>query len=282
MGSAVELLRFLDGISGIPYARLRALLRKGEIRINGKKVYENLKVNQGDEIMVYGNIQFKPVVLYEDINILAVYKRKGIKTDGDDGFLGQMRSYKGYESIRLCHRLDTNTDGIVLFAKDESVEREIEFAFRGHLVEKKYLALVNGLYSCGDGVKRAYLSKDGEEGTVTVSGEYFKGAEEIETRFQCVEKLKNFGLSILDITLITGKTHQIRAHLKYLGHFVIGDSKYGDDRINRKFHASKQQLTSYKVSFRFGEESPLEYLNEKNIELKDPRSFIRIPEEIDI
>jgi 23S rRNA-/tRNA-specific pseudouridylate synthase len=318
-GNAARILKAC-GAFGLSYNRLAALLRKGEVRVNGKKVYGDITVEKGDEIMIFAGAS-KPTAIYEDINILAAYKRKGIKSDGEDGFEGEIRragyadykrsvksdddgfegeirkagyaDYKrsvksdddgfegeihraGYADAVLCHRLDTNTDGIVLFAKNECAEKEIFRAFKEHKIEKKYLALVYGIFK-DEGLKTAYLSKDEEEGTVFVSSEYFKGGETIETRFSRLEVFENQNLSLVDITLITGKTHQIRAHLKHLGYFVLGDGKYGDERINRRFRVSKQQLTAYGIRFFFGDESPLEYLNEKNIELKNPKSFLRIP-----
>jgi 23S rRNA pseudouridine955/2504/2580 synthase len=275
-GNRLRILKAIDGVFGLSYNRLAALLRKGEIRVNGKKIYEDITVERGDEIMIFAGAS-RPTVVYEDINILAVYKRKGIKSDGDDGFEGEIRC-AGYGGAVLCHRLDTNTDGIVLFSKNDYAEREILRAFKEHKIEKKYLALIYGIFE-DEGLKTAYLSKDGEEGTVAVSSEYFKGSESIETRFSRLEVFENQNLSLVDITLITGKTHQIRAHLKHLGYFVLGDGKYGDERINCRFRVAKQQLTAYGVKFFFGEESSLEYLNEKNIELKNPRSLLRIPED---
>ncbi|MDR3263252.1 MAG: RluA family pseudouridine synthase [Clostridiales bacterium] len=278
-GNRTKLLKLLEGFGSFSYNAASVLLRKGDIRVNGKKVYENVAVNDGDKLEVYGIMQTKPIVIYEDMNILAVYKRKGIKTDGGDGFESEIRGIEEYANVILCHRLDTNTDGIVLFAKDADAEKEIVAAFKAHKVEKKYIALVNGVFA-HSGIQKAYLSKNAEEGTAFVTGEYFKGSESIETRFELVESFKGEGLSLLDITPITGKTHQIRAHLKYLGYFIAGDGKYGDERINRRLRIAKQQLTAYKISFHFGETSLLEYLNDKSIELKNPRSFIRIPADL--
>jgi 23S rRNA pseudouridine955/2504/2580 synthase len=277
-GNRLRILKAAEGVFGLSYNRLAALLRKGEIRVNGKKVYEDVAVERGDEIMIFAGAA-RPAVVYEDVNILAAYKRKGIKSDGGDGFEGEIRR-AGYSDAVLCHRLDTNTDGIVLFSKNDCAEKEIFRAFKEHKIEKKYLALVYGIFR-DEGMKTAYLSRDGdgEEGTVRVSSEYFKGGESISTGFSRLETFENQGLSLLDITLITGKTHQIRAHLKHLGYFVLGDGKYGDERINRRFKVAKQQLTAYGIRFFFGEESLLEYLNEKKIELKNPRSLLRIPED---
>ncbi|MDR2047463.1 MAG: RluA family pseudouridine synthase [Clostridiales bacterium] len=269
----------ISGVSerfGISYNALTVLLRKGEIRLNGRKIYDNETVRGGDEITVYTRPQ-KPPVIYEDMNILAVYKRKGIKSDGGDGFEGEIRETGGdYGAAELCHRLDTNTDGIVLFAKDAATKYEILGAFRAQNIEKRYLALVFGAFD-KDGLYTAYSSKDDKAGTVFVSGDCFKGCERIETRFSRVRFLENSGLSVVDVAPITGKTHQIRAHLRHLGFFILGDGKYGDERVNRRFRVSKQQLTAYKIGFNLPETSILSYLNGKVIELKNPESFLRIP-----
>ncbi|MDR3293050.1 MAG: RluA family pseudouridine synthase [Clostridiales bacterium] len=261
-GLPVKLLRAAETL-GVPYGVLPMLLRKGEIRLNGKKTYENVTVNHGDEVTVY-YAPPSPSVKYEDENILIVYKRKGIKSDGEDGFEGEIRR-ELCETAVLCHRIDTNTDGIVLFAKNAIAEREIEKAFKNRWIEKKYLALAYGIFK-KTGVQKAYLEKDEKAGTVTVS-EYPQG-EEIETRFEVVETFKEQNLTLLDVTLITGKTHQIRAHLKYLGSFVVGDGKYGNDIVNRRLKAGKQQLTAYKITFHFQNGSVLEYLNGKAVDIK--------------
>ncbi|MDR2090061.1 MAG: RluA family pseudouridine synthase [Clostridiales bacterium] len=297
--NAARILKAADGVSGLSYGRLAGLLRRGEIRVNGKKVYENVTVKKGDEITVFASAPKLPVV-YEDENILAVYKRKGIKSDGDDGFEGEVKrgGYEnaalrrmlgnntdteegevrrgGYENAALCHRLDTNTDGIVIFAKNADAEIEIFRAFKEHKIEKKYLALVFGDFKA-DGLQTAYLHKDKDDGVAVVCAGYSKGAERIETRFLTLERFENLNLSLLDITLVTGKTHQIRAHLKHLGCFVLGDGKYGAEKINRRFGIAKQQLTAYAIKFSFAEDGKLKYLNGKNIALENPRSFIKIP-----
>ncbi|MDR1940379.1 MAG: RluA family pseudouridine synthase [Clostridiales bacterium] len=276
-GKPDKLIKFLDGKTALSYGRLLSLLRRGEIRINQKKVYENSALAKGDLISVYADAAPPLSIVYEDENILAAYKRKGIKTDGDDGFFGEITSVEKYKNLILCHRLDTNTDGIVLFAKTAACERAVIAAFKEHAVEKKYIALVCGLFKEPNGIKTAYLAKDENEGEAEVRGRYFDGSREIKTRFDVIRTLPGRNLTLLDITLITGKTHQIRAHLKYLGYFIAGDGKYGDEKTNRLLKISKQQLTAYKIAFKAGESSPLKYLNQKTIELSDPESFIRFP-----
>lgn len=279
-GASAKLLKALEdgGISS--YGGLRALLRKGEIRVNSKKVYQNLVVERGDEIAVYG-VGSDAKILYEDANILAVYKRKGIKTDGNDGFFGEIKrkldAREGGEvCLSLCHRLDTNTDGIVLFAKNAGTEEGLLSAFRSRAVKKKYLALVYGLFQDGERVCRAYILKDGEKGRVSVFAEFAAGRSEIITVIKTLKKYPSLGLSLLEISIPTGKTHQIRAHLAYLGFPVIGDGKYGLDEINRYLRVFKQQLTAVEIGFDFQNGDPLSYLNEIKLQLDNPLSYLRI------
>ena len=162
-----------------------------------------------------------------------------------------------------CHRLDRNTNGLVIFAKNqESLDILLE-KFKHHEMEKHYLALVYGIPKKDTQILQAYLFKDRKKSQVYISDEPKKGYSKIITSYTVLEKYPD-NTSLLDVEIQTGKTHQIRAHLSHIGLPIIGDGKYGNYEINKKFNCKTQKLISYKLKFNFKEDSGiLNYLNNK-------------------
>ena len=203
---------------------------------------------------------------------------------------------KEYSFISPCHRLDRNTTGLLLFAKNKETLNILLDKFRNKEIEKHYLAKIynsakivqnykiqkssalssNRMNDCKlqlkEGVTQtltAYLFKDNKKSLVYISDTPKKGYVKIETSFTVLEKNKKENYCLLDVELHTGKTHQIRAHLAHIGLPIIGDGKYGINEINKKFGCKTQQLRSYKLKFNFRTDSGiLNYLNEKEIKLK--------------
>ena len=230
----------------LTYGFFRKLLRKGEIKVNGVKVKEDVKLSDGDEVKVYFDYAvLKPVPLFINDDVAVFYKPPKIASDGENSFSELVKFF--YPDFALAHRLDTNTDGLIIFAKRGEAEEALKEAFRRRYVEKHYLALCNGT-GLASGTYKAYLKKIPEQSRVVVSNEKEKGSEEIATIFNVIEQKD--GLSLLDVELITGKTHQIRAHLAHLGHMIIGDPKYGRESVNRLYGQKRQCLTAYKLIFR--------------------------------
>ena len=250
-------------------------LRKKDIKINGKRVKENTIIYENDEIeifisdeILFGKYELK--VVYEYNNTLTINKEQGISVTDEAGINGitltKLVKEKFGKNIEPCHRLDRNTKGIVLFAKNKEALEILFNKFKNHEIEKHYIAKVYGIPKEKHKVLKDYLFKDSKKNKVYISNTKKTGYQEIITEYIVIEENKKENTSLLDINLHTGRTHQIRAHLAYIGYPIIGDGKYGNNEINKKFKQTKQNLTAYKLIFKFTKPSGiLEYLNEKEI-----------------
>jgi 23S rRNA pseudouridine955/2504/2580 synthase len=265
-----KLLKVLaDKYPQIPYSKLNMLLRKKDIRVNGKKVSDNVIVKKDDSIQLYipqledsKNNGVK--LFYADDNILIVDKPQNIEIEGENSLTAKLSA--DYEYVRPCHRLDRNTGGLVVFALNEKAYAEIYKAFNDRTVEKNYIALCCGYFKEKAAKLDAFLFKDSKKALVYISDKMGKGYVPITTEYRVIDEFN--GLSLVKINLITGKTHQIRAHMAYIGHPILGDGKYGKEEINKKYGAKEQQLFAYRLKFNFPKKSPLYYLNEINFENK--------------
>lgn len=260
--STIKLSKFLKKEYGaeMPYSAYQKLLRNKDIKINGKRVNCDAMLNPNDVLEVYFDGTNKPLlVVYADENLLVLDKPSGI-TSEDYEFLVK----KTYRSAKLCHRLDRNTSGLIIFSLNSEAEEELLKAFKNRTVNKYYLTEVYGLFDSNFGRFEDYLVKDENLSKVKIFSRQFDGGVKIITEYKVVETLENS--SIIEVNLITGKTHQIRAHFAFYGHFVIGDGKYGDNMINKRFKAKYQRLTAYRLIFEF-DEGKLNYLNGKEIKL---------------
>lgn len=249
-------------------------LRKKDFKINGKRVSENVIVYENDAIEVYisdellqSKIDIK--VIFEDENILIVDKPSGIEVTGSESLTQVI--HKRYSNCGFlpmpCHRLDRNTMGLVLYAKNQDALDILLKKFKLHEIEKHYLALVVGIPKISKQTLTAYLFKDSKKSIVYISNEPKKGYSKIVTSYSILEKYQN-NTSLLDVQIETGKTHQIRAHLAHIGHPIVGDGKYGDYEVNKKLGIKTQQLTSYILKFNFTTDAGiLNYLN--SMEIKD-------------
>lgn len=269
----------LENISGLSFGLFSNTLRKKDIKINGKRVNKDVIVSEGDEILVYIsdevlNIKQSSIkldVVYEDDNIIVFNKPSNIEVTGSNSFTEIV--HKNYSDSDFepmpCHRLDRNTTGLILFAKNQLSLDILLRKFREHEIEKHYLALVYGIPSTLFKRNEAYLFKDNKKSIVYISDVPKKGYGKIITSFSVIEKRDN-NSCLLDVQIETGKTHQIRAHLAHLGYPIIGDGKYGKNNINKLFCKKYQMLCSYKLKFNFNSDSGiLNYLNGFEVTLND-------------
>ena len=272
-----KLDKFLkDNISTLSNNLFYKTLRKKDIKINGKRVSENVTVFENDEILVYipDNLLENKLnldIIYEDNNILLINKPSNIEVTGQDSLTEVV--HKLYSSCEFkpmpCHRLDRNTSGLILFAKNTQALEILLDKFKHHEIEKHYLALVYGIPQKKNERLISYLFKDSSKSLVYISDVPKKGYQKIITSYSLIESFDN-NTSLLDVEIETGRTHQIRAHLAHIGLPIIGDGKYGINEINKKFKVKAQKLVSYKLIFRFEHDSEiLEYLNRKSFELKN-------------
>lgn len=251
---------FTDGVYPQGSFCLAALLRAKDVKINGERVGKNRPLKRGDEVVYYTTQkqEQKPShsVVFEDGNVYIADKPSGVSSEG----LFSELSSKG--EFYAVHRLDRNTQGLIIYAKNKEAESELLSAFKNREITKTYLAICKNNFRKKSAVLKAYLVKDGERGTVKVYSEPRKNSSEIITEYTVSEEYGETAL--VKIILHTGKTHQIRAHTAFIGCPVLGDGKYGDGLLNKKYAATRQRLVAKYLSF--GVKGKLSYLNGRTFE----------------
>lgn len=250
-----------------PFSAFSAALRKKDVLINGCRIKDNVTVVPGDEITVFlpDNAEKNDYkIVYEDENVIFVDKGKGIEVCNGEYNLVNKLNEKGINVLPV-HRLDRNTEGLVMLAKNQTVLDAFKKALGESRIKKYYTAEVFGHAKSSD-VFTDYFIKNAQKSLVKVSSKPVPGSEKAITKYKLIKQTGS--TAVLEVEISEGKTHQIRASLAYHGLPIIGDGKYGSEEINRKFHEKSQRLKAIKLVFDFENNSPLFYLNSLNVECR--------------
>ena len=250
----------MDQFPALGIGRLNKALRENKIKLNGKKQPLSTRVQNGDVIRLFladEQLEKRPlpaaVFVYEDDDILVVNKPAGVEVDGpaEDTLLKRVQATlaaKGAPSRAvLCHRLDAGTSGLILLARNQAAEAFLTDAIKKRLIQKHYLCVTFGRPQPPAALLHDYLCKDAKRGIVRVVPQPVPGAKEILTGYETLAVSGR--LALLKVELITGRTHQIRAHLAHIGCPILGDSKYGNNAANRELHFKYQALCAWELRF---------------------------------
>ncbi|MBQ8312330.1 MAG: RluA family pseudouridine synthase [Clostridia bacterium] len=255
------LRRFLPEI---PPHVLRASFQHRDVKLDGKRVKPDVRVSEGQLVQVYCMEPAAPPVdvVYEDEDVLLINKRAGISVEPDEKGGASLTELAHKHLLmkdaaaqppRPCHRLDNQTCGLILFAKNDRAEEILLQAFKERSMDKRYICLVRGMMKPPAATCKAFLLKDAEAARVTILDHPAPGARSIATAY---ETLEAGPISRLRVHLLTGRTHQIRAHLAALGHPLLGDDVYGDRAFNRANHARRLMLCAASLTLETGGQLP--------------------------
>ena len=292
--------RFLaKAVPLLPASLAQKYIRIKRIKLCGKRVERDTRLQAGDVLQLYINDEFFDTprqdnayltvavpslrIVYEDEQIILVDKRPGLAVHPHDGaeygrtlidhiqsYLYQKREWRPREensfTPALCNRIDRNTGGIVIAAKTAEALRVMNQKIKDRELDKRYLAIVEGIPRPREGSLKGYLFKDAKKNRVFVTDTPRPGAKSCQTNYKVLAS--GNGLSLVECELITGRTHQIRAQFAHAGHPLLGDGKYG--KLDKRFDRNYQALYSYRLTFTFTTEAgALEHLNGQSFQVAD-------------
>lgn len=285
-------------VKGLPMSLMYKYIRTKKIKVNRARTEQKYVLQEGDIVQLFikdeffdsperddsalASIKPKLTVVYEDENIILVNKRPGVLVHEDDeardntlimhikAYLYQKGEYdpENEQSFApaLCNRIDRNTGGIVIGAKNAEALRVMNEKIKNDEISKFYYCAVHGKMPKKADTLTGFLLKDSDKNQVRIFDKQVKGSKNIITKYKVVSE-KN-GNSLLEIELVTGRTHQIRAHLSYIGHPLLGDGKYGVNKDDRAKGYKYQALYAYRLRFDFNDDSgALGYLRGKEVKL---------------
>ena len=299
--------RFLSKSFPLGQGQICKLARKNCIKLNGKKCKPETHIEENDIIKLFipddmlipkakadpddfSAVSDKIDIVYEDENILLVDKPVGMVVHEDesgdsDTLINRIKSYLYHKgeyrpenelsfAPALCNRIDRNTCGIVIAAKNAEALRILNQKIRDRELTKLYLCIACGKVTPDSATLTAYLEKNSDTNTVKISDRKTKTNLTIKTKYKVLAY--NGENSLLKVDLLTGRTHQIRAHLAYIGHPRLGDGKYGNNKLNRQYGFKYQALCSYELEFKFTTDAGcLSYLDGKRFKAK-AHDFVKI------
>lgn len=243
-----------EQIAGAGLPALKKQMLRGEVKVNGGRERKDVTLGCGDKVEIFLPKKFTPQnidTVYEDDNIIIADKPARMLTEGQ---------LEGLLSARAAHRLDRNTTGLVLLAKNDVAHCELLRAIKAHDISKFYSAQVLGELPEQSGTLEAYLVKNSESGLCKVYDEPVQSGKKIVTQYKVISF--DGTCSNVELSPVTGRTHQLRAHMAHIGCPIIGDGKYGDNAANKAFGAPYQRLRA--VRLKFGTLlPPLDYLSGK-------------------
>ena len=284
----------------LPSALLQKYIRLKRIKCNGQRAQRDQRLQEGDVLQLYINDEFfdqprednmfltlfKPSldIVYEDENIMLLNKRPGLVVHADEtekvntlinhiqAYLYQKREWNPrWENAftpALCNRIDRNTGGLVIAAKNAETLRIINEKIRDREIEKRYLCITVGRPKPSEGTIACFLLKDEKKNTVRVYHKPVPGGKTAVTHYETLETRGE--LSLVEVALETGRTHQIRASFADLGCPLLGDGKYGRGDVNRRYGETRQALYSYKLTFDFPTDAGLlNYLRGRSFTVED-------------
>ena len=290
--------KFITKTLDIPSSLLYKSIRTKKIKVNRKRAEASLILNEGDTVQCFLTEEFFKCetddtslaritphleVVYEDENILLLNKRPGISVHEDEkgstntlithvqAYLYQKGEYNPNDeqsfAPALCNRIDRNTGGIVIAAKNAETLRVMNEKIKNREINKFYLAAIHGVPKKKCDTITAFLRKDSDKNIVKIyDSNPPRDAKRIVTKYTVLSS-KN-GVSLIEVELLTGRTHQIRAHMAHIGHPLVGDGKYGINKSDKAMGYKYQALYSYRLRFSFiGDKTHLEYLNGKEFSI---------------
>lgn len=242
---------------------IKKILSNKDVKVNNNRQKEDIVVQKGDKITIYYIEKEQKEwysLVYSDDNVLIVNKRAGIEvvSESERDLLSILKLEFG--EVYAVHRLDRNTEGLTIFARNKTIESELLTAFKTRKsIDKRYALFVHGRVDISKIKRTVYLKKVENLSKVWISEVKTSGFEPISTEFSVIQYLGD--KTLLEAKLITGKTHQIRAHIAYYGYPIVGDNKYGKDDFKQ------MHLTANYLAFNFDKKSKLNYLNKLNFEI---------------